>query len=97
MKVGCVICGPDVAYGPLALLSGTFAEKVSRAARSAMTVSNSWCATRQASIGSGQAYTQRRGTAVPQVVTGELFGADGLCLVTPDPDLYRRALARTQA
>ncbi len=34
---------------------------------------------------------------MPQVVTGELFGADGLCLVTPDPDLYRRALARTQA
>ena len=32
MKVGCVICGPDVAYGPLALLSGSFAEKVSRAA-----------------------------------------------------------------
>ena len=32
MKVGCVICGPDVAFGPLALLSGTFEEKAQKAA-----------------------------------------------------------------
>ena len=32
MKIGCVICGPDVATGPLALLSGTFEEKVQKAA-----------------------------------------------------------------
>jgi len=32
MKKGLVICGPDVAYGPLALLTGTFEEKASKAA-----------------------------------------------------------------
>ncbi len=33
MKKGLVICGPDVAYGPLALLSGTFEEKCAAASR----------------------------------------------------------------
>jgi sugar phosphate isomerase/epimerase len=37
------------------------------------------------------------GLEVSQVVTGELFGADGLCLVTSDCELYQRTLARTQA
>ena len=31
------------------------------------------------------------------MVTGELYGADGLCLVTSDDDLYQRSLARTRA
>ncbi len=33
MKTGLVVCGPDVAYGPLALLSGTFEEKLDKAAQ----------------------------------------------------------------
>jgi hypothetical protein len=33
MKAGLVISGPDVDYGPLALLSGTFDEKCRKAAR----------------------------------------------------------------
>ena len=33
MKAGLVICGPDVAYGPLALLSGSFEEKADKASR----------------------------------------------------------------
>ncbi|MBE0697011.1 MAG: sugar phosphate isomerase/epimerase, partial [Anaerolineaceae bacterium] len=37
------------------------------------------------------------GLAVPQIVTGELFGADGLCLVTADEALYDRAMVRTRA
>jgi len=32
MKKGLIICTPDVAYGPLALLSGTFEQKAARAA-----------------------------------------------------------------
>ena len=31
MKAGLVMCGPDVAYGPLALLSGSFEEKAAKA------------------------------------------------------------------
>ena len=37
------------------------------------------------------------GLGVAQIVTGELFGADGLCLVTADDDLYRRTVERLQA
>jgi sugar phosphate isomerase/epimerase len=98
MKVGCVICGPDVAYGPLALLSGTFEEKVRKAA--ALGYDGIELMVRDPA-GLDWAHIKRTldaaGLQTPQVVTGELFGADGLRLVTPDEELYRRAVARTQA
>jgi len=98
MKVGLVICGPDVAYGPLALLSGTFEEKVQKArvlgydgvelmVRDPAELD--WPHLRHT--------LERTDLEVPQIVTGELFGADGLCLVTPDEDLHQRALLRTQS
>jgi sugar phosphate isomerase/epimerase len=98
MKVGCVICGPDVAHGPLALLSGPFEEKVQKAAALGydgieLMVRDpgglDWPQVKRTLEGAG--------LQTPQVVTGELFGADGLRLVTPDDDLYQRALRRTQA
>lgn len=98
MKAGLVMCGPDVAYGPLALLSGSFEEKVRKAAALGYDgielmvrdpAGLDWSAVKQA--------LARNGLEVPQVVTGELFGADGLALVTADDDLCARALARTQA
>jgi len=97
MKAGLVICGPDVAYGPLALLSGTFEEKVAQAARLGydgieLMVRDpgglDWKAIKTT--------LETAGLEVPQVVTGELFGADGLCLVTADMDLRRRAEERTR-
>ncbi len=90
MKAGLVICGPDVAYGPLALLSGTFEEKVEKAARLGYDgielmvrdpAELDWPAVKQT--------LDNAGLEVSQVVTGELFGADGLCLVTADQDLYQ--------
>ncbi len=98
MQVGCVICGPDVAFGPLALLSGSFAEKVRKAAALGYDgvelmvrdpAGLDWAHVKQTLAAAG--------LETPQVVTGELFGADGLCLVTPDGDLFRRALQRTQS
>jgi sugar phosphate isomerase/epimerase len=98
MKVGCVICGPDVAYGPLALLSGTFEEKAQKAA--ALGYDGIELMVRDPS-GLDWPFVKRTlegaGLETPQVVTGELFGADGLRLVTPDESLYHRALARTKA
>jgi sugar phosphate isomerase/epimerase len=98
MKVGCVICGPDVAYGPLALLSGTFEEKAQKAA--ALGYDGIELMVRDPS-GLDWPFVKRTleaaGLETPQVVTGELFGADGLRLVTPDENLYHRALARTKA
>ncbi len=98
MKAGLVMCGPDVAYGPLALLSGTFEEKAAKAARLGYDgielmvrdpAGLDWEAVKTT--------LEAANLAVPQVVTGELFGADGLCLVTADEDLYRRAEERTRS
>jgi sugar phosphate isomerase/epimerase len=87
-----------VAYGPLALLSGTFEEKVRKAA--ALGYDGIELMVRDPA-GLDWGYVKRTldaaGLQTPQVVTGELFGADGLCLVTPDDELYRRALTRTQS
>ncbi|GAB4540378.1 MAG: 5-keto-L-gluconate epimerase [Anaerolineae bacterium] len=98
MKAGLVICGPDVAYGPLALLSGSFEEKAARAAELGydgieLMVRDpghlDWPAVKST--------LDNAGLEVPQIVTGELYGADGLCLVTADEDIYRRAEERTRA
>jgi len=95
MKKGCVISGPDVAYGPLALLSGSFEEKISKAARLGydgieLMVRDplvlDWRHIKQTLLSAG--------LEVPQLVTGELYGADGLCIVTPDEDLYRKTEKR---
>ena len=98
MKAGAVICGPDVAYGPLALFSGTFEQKVSKAA--ALGYDGIELMVRDpAGLDWPQvaATLHHAGLAVPQIVTGELFGADGLCLVTPDDEVASLALARTEA
>lgn len=98
MKIGLVICGPDMERGALALLSGTFEEKAAKAAELGYDgielmvrdpAGLDWPAVK--------ATLDRAGLEVPQVVTGELFGADGLCLVTADEDLRRRAEQRTQS
>lgn len=98
MKMGLVMCGPDVAYGPLALLSGTFEEKAAKAAELGYDgielmvrdpAGLDWANVR--------ATLDAAGLEVSQIVTGELFGADGLCLVTADEDVHRRAAARTRA
>jgi sugar phosphate isomerase/epimerase len=98
MKVGCVICGPDVAYGPLALLSGSFEEKAARAA--ALGYDGIELMVRDPAgldWPHVKATLAAAGLETPQIVTGELFGADGLRLVTPDADVARRAQERTQA
>ena len=96
MKFGTVICGPDVAYGPLALLSGTFEEKVRKAARMGYhgielmvrdPAGLDWPAVRQTLVDAQ--------LEVPQIVTGELYGADRLCLVTGDETVARRAAERS--
>jgi sugar phosphate isomerase/epimerase len=98
MKAGLIICGPDVAYGPLALLSGTFEAKAAKAAAFGYhgvelmvrdPAGLDWPAIK--------ATLDDAGLEVAQIVTGELFGADGLCLVTPDDDLHRRAVERTRS
>jgi sugar phosphate isomerase/epimerase len=98
MKTGVVICGPDVPYGPLALLSGSFEEKAAKAA--GLGYAGIELMVRDPAgldWPSVKATLDDAGLEVPQVVTGELFGADGLCLVTDDDDLYHRAEERTRS
>jgi sugar phosphate isomerase/epimerase len=98
MKLGLVMCGPDVAYGPLALLSGTFEEKAAKAA--ALGYDGIELMVRDPALldwAHVKATLDGAGLEVPQVVTGELFGTDGLCLVTGDESLYRRAMGRTRS
>lgn len=98
MKTGLVMCGPDVAYGPLALLSGSFEEKAVKAADLGYDgielmvrdpAGLDWSRVKKT--------LSSVGLEVPQVVTGELYGADGLCLATADDDVHRRAVERTRA
>jgi sugar phosphate isomerase/epimerase len=87
-----------VAYGPLALLSGTFEEKAAKAAELGYDgielmvrdpAGLDWPAVKNT--------LELAGLEVPQVVTGELYGADGLCLVTADEEVHRRAEKRTRS
>jgi 5-keto-L-gluconate epimerase len=95
MKKSIMICGPDVAHGPLALFTGTFEEKLSKAAQLGFDgielmvrdpAGLDWPHVRET--------LQSVNLEVPQVVTGELYGADGLCLVTADAGLYQRTKKR---
>ena len=98
MRAAVVVSTPDVAHGALALLRGTFEEKARKAAALGcdgieLMVRKpdelDWAAIRRV-------LTACR-LEVPQVVTGELFGTDGLCLVTPDAAIYRQAEARLRS
>jgi len=98
MKVGLVICGPDVAHGPLALLSGAFEEKVMKARRLGCDgVELMVRDPSQLDWERVKATLDAAQLGVPQIVTGELFGADGLCLATADDALHERTVARLRA
>ena len=98
MKKGLIICTPDVAYGPLALLSGTFEQKAARAA--ALGFDGVELMVRDPSLLDWPAIKdplEQHGLGIAQIVTGELFGVDGLGLITSDQALHRRAVERAKA
>jgi sugar phosphate isomerase/epimerase len=85
-------------YGPLALLTGTFEQKAARAAElgfdgvELMVRDPSlldWPAIKDPLVG--------HGLGIAQIVTGELFGVDGLGLITSDGALHRRAVERAES
>jgi sugar phosphate isomerase/epimerase len=98
MKKGLIICTPDVAYGPLALLSGTFEHKAARAAE--LGFDGVELMVRDPSLLDWPAIKdplEGHGLGIAQIVTGELFGVDGLGLITSDEALHRRAVERAKA
>jgi len=97
MKLGCVISTPDVVRGPLALLAGTFEEKLAKAKAFGYTgVELMVCDASKLSANDIKAALERHGLEVPQIVTGELFGTEGLALVHPDLAICETAMHRAQ-
>jgi 5-keto-L-gluconate epimerase len=98
VKKGLIICTPDVAYGPLALLRGTFEEKARRAA--SLGYDGVELMVRDPALLDWPSIKQTLAGChldIPQIVTGELFGVDGLGLITSDEEVHRRAVTRAKA
>jgi sugar phosphate isomerase/epimerase len=97
MRLGCIVSTPDVARGPLALLTGSFEEKLAKAR--ALGYQGVELMVRNASeldAADVRNAVERHGLEVPQLVTGELFGSDKLALVHPDPAVCEAAMQRVQ-
>jgi len=99
MKLGCVISTSDVIRkGPLALLSGSFEEKLAKAKK--MGYHGVELMVRDPellNIDQIKSSLFHYGLEVPQIVTGELYGMDGVALVHPDPLVFQEARRRIQA
>ena len=99
MKISVVITTPEVrVQPPLALLSGTFQEKLAKAARLSydgvelMVVDPA-----QLDVQAVRAAVDGAGLEVPAIGTGALFLNEKLSLLAPDEEISRLALARAKA
>jgi sugar phosphate isomerase/epimerase len=99
MKISIVITTPEVRVQPLlALLSGTFHEKLAKVARlgydgvELMVVDPA-----QLDVQAVRAAVDGAGLEVPAIGTGALFLNEKLSLLAPDEKISRRALARAKA
>jgi len=97
MKLACVISTSDVKKGPLALLTGNFDEKLAKAKDLGYDgVELMICDPSKLDSDDIRSALARRGLEVPQIVTGELFGTEGLALVHPDPAICETAMQRAK-
>src|SRR5688500_11829522 len=97
MKFACVVSTPDVAHGELALLSGTFEEKLAKA--KGLGYHGVELMVRDASSLRADDLREalsRYGLEMPQIVTGAVCGVDGLALLHPDPAIEAAAMRRAQ-
>jgi 5-keto-L-gluconate epimerase len=95
-NLSLILATPEVnSAGRLACLTGSFEEKLDKARR--LQCDGVELMVRHPALldwpGIKAALSQYR-LEVPQLVTGELFGEDQLCLVTSDENCFRRALER---
>jgi len=98
MKLCVVVAGPDVSHKAMSFLTGSFEERLDKAV--ALGYDGIELMVRDPNDLDIPALCRAfssRDLEVPQIVTGEVFGADGLCLVSPDPNIRRRAEERTRA
>lgn len=98
MKLCVVVAGPDVSHKAMSFLTGSFEERLDKAV--ALGYDGIELMVRDPNDLDIPALCRAfssRDLEAPQIVTGEVFGADGLCLVSPDPNIRRRAEERTRA
>lgn len=97
MKLGCMVSTPDITrQGTLALLKGTFEQKLEKAKRLGYDgVELMVCDPASLDVNQVKELLQEFGLEVPQVVTGELYGMLGLALVHPDSVVCEAAMQRT--
>lgn len=95
MKLSLLVATPEVRGGPLALLSGSFEERLTKAAALGYDGVELMC--RNPALIDAHAIRRSlaaSGLEAPAIVTGEVFGEDKLCLVSPDAEVGCAALQR---
>jgi sugar phosphate isomerase/epimerase len=98
IKLCAVVSTPEVGPWPYGLLSGTFEEKIRKAAE--MGYDGVELALRDVEaedLAAIQGVLRDHGLAVPALVTGAIYGLDRLCLMSPDIEIERRAMARLKS
>ena len=98
VKAGVAIATPDVGHTKLALLSGSFEEKLDKAV--ALGCSGVELVMRDPAELDVSALCENiasRDLEVPQIVTGPVCGIDKLSLVSPDPEVRCACEGRTRA
>jgi sugar phosphate isomerase/epimerase len=97
LKKCLVVATPEVGDWPYALLTGSFEEKIRKAAElgydGVELLIRDIKAVDQAMV---KATIRRHGLTVPALVTGVLYGLNRLCLISPDPEISRRAMTQLQ-
>jgi 5-keto-L-gluconate epimerase len=98
MKLSCVISTPDVNRSVLAMFTGTFGERLAKAA--GLGYEGVELMIRDPSLVDVQALLEMLGCyrlQVPQIVTGEAFMCDNLSLLHPDPAVCVAAMERLES
>jgi len=93
LKLSVVIGTPDLAEWPYQLFSGTFEEKIQKAADSGFDGVELICRDMDLVDREAVKETLRRyNLECPALNTGPVYGVDGLCLVSPDKEIEQRGM-----
>jgi sugar phosphate isomerase/epimerase len=93
MKKSAVISTPEVGEWPYALFTGTFEEKLHKATEICYDgVELLFRDINKVDGGKINKEIRQSGLQVPAIVTGAIFGIDRLCLISPDPEISKRAV-----
>ncbi len=98
MKLSCVIAAPDVIRPALAMFTGDFEQKLIKSARTGF--AGVELMLRDPAVLDPERLRivlNQNKLQVSQIVTGEVYGSDGLALIHPDPAICVSAMERARA